>query len=126
MQDFFTNRCVEKEKNFANAREVRNLFEYAISRQASRVILVSNPTQDNLTLLKRSDVFGEDVDLGKQQYMAQKVMSDLTKEKRHGVEMEYMDVHMDEFEIPASAEELLYKNQISTVDSLIIWMAARL
>ena len=119
VREFFEERCCKKEKNFANAREVRNLFEYSISRQANRVMLIANPTQDNLTLLKRSDVSGEDVDLGKQQYMAQKIMNDLTREKRHGLEMEFMGIRMDELELPAGAEEVLYKNQIGTIKDFL-------
>ena len=69
--DYFTKKCASKQENFANAREVRNLFEYGISRQANRVMLMAVPTQDNLTLLKREDLAGENTDYGKQQYLAQ-------------------------------------------------------
>lgn len=119
VKGFFEERCLEKEANFANAREVRNLFEYALSRQANRAVLISNPTQNNLTLLKKSDVSGEEINLGKQQYMAQLVINDLTREKRHGLGMEYMDRLIDEFELPASAEDILYKKQIGTIKDLL-------
>ncbi len=75
----FTERCEADVKNFANAREVRNLFEYALSRQANRVVLINNPTKNDLTLLTLSDVFGEDLNVGKQQFMAKLVMDDMTR-----------------------------------------------
>lgn len=117
--DFFTKRVSAKEKNFANAREVRNMFEYAISRQANRVILISNPTKDNLTLLTRADVSGENIDLGKQQYMAQKVINDLTRPRRYGILDEEAEMNIDEFELPASVNAILAKNEMSKVKEIL-------
>jgi len=111
----FAERCNEKEENFANAREVRNLFEYALSRQANRVILISAPTQDDLTLLKKADVSGESMDLGKQQFMAQMVIDSLNREKRYGVPAEHMETGLDELELSAGALEILRRTQISKV-----------
>lgn len=122
VNEFFADRCAEKEKNFANAREVRNLFEYALSRQANRVILINNPTQNDLTLLTRADVSGENIDLGKQQYMAQMVMNDLTRPKRHGILVDDAEMFMDELELSASTNEVLGKNQISTVKSFLDYL----
>ena len=119
---YFEEKCSGKEKNFANARDVRNLFEYGISRQANRVMLIADPTPNNLTLLKCADVSGETIDLGKQQYIAQKIMSDLSKEKRHGLEMAYMGLYMDELELSAGAEAVLYKNQISTIKDFLDYL----
>ena len=120
--DFFKDRCEEKENNFANAREARNLFEYALSRQANRVLLIANPTQNDITLLNRADVSGENVDLGKQQYMAQLVMDDLSHEKRHGIGIEYMDICIDELEFSASIETVLYQHGINTIKELLDYL----
>ncbi len=122
VRNHFANRCNEKEENFANAREVRNLFEYALSRQANRVVLISAPTQDDLTLLTKADVSGENIDLGKQQFMAQLVIDSLNKEKRYGIAGEYMGVGMDELELSAGALEVLRKNQITKISELLDYL----
>ena len=122
VKTFFEDRCDKKEKNFANAREVRNLFEYALSRQANRVVLISNPTQNDITLLKKADVSGENVDMGKQQYMAQLVINDLSRKKRYGLGTEYMDVWMDELELSAGAEEMLSKNGIGIIKDFLDYL----
>lgn len=46
------------EKNFANAREVRNFFEKAVLQQASRLFEIANPTTEQLTSMESSDVTG--------------------------------------------------------------------
>ena len=43
-------------KNFANAREVRNMFETAIMRQADRLYEIENPTNEQLCELQLRDV----------------------------------------------------------------------
>jgi len=45
-----------RDKGFGNARFVRNLFERAVSRQASRLVGVTNPTDDQLTTLEPADL----------------------------------------------------------------------
>ena len=122
VRNHFNERCNEKEENFANAREVRNLFEYALSRQANRVVLIAAPTQDDMTLLTKADVSGEDIDLGKQQYMAQLVMDSLNKEKRYGVVLEHMGIGLDELELSAGALEVLRGSQISKVADFLDYL----
>lgn len=119
VRNHFTERCNEKGENFANAREVRNLFEYALSRQANRVVLISAPTQDDMTLLTKADVSGEDIDLGKQQYMAQLVIDSLNKEKRYGVVLEHTGIGLDELELSAGALDVLHKNQVTKVGDFL-------
>ena len=46
-----------KPDNFANAREVRNIFEKAVQRQSSRLYNNKEHTQEDLTVLKAEDVF---------------------------------------------------------------------
>lgn len=119
VKEYFEEQCSKKEKNFANAREVRNLFEYALSRQANRVILIQEPTKDTLTLLTLADVSGEDISMGKQQYMAQLVMDKLSRPKRYGIFEDDTAMYMDEFEISANAEDVLKQNGIVTVKDIL-------
>lgn len=48
---YLKNICINKGDNFANAREVRNYFEKAITRQASRLAPLGNEVDDE-TLMK--------------------------------------------------------------------------
>ncbi len=49
-----------KDDNFANAREIRNLFEEIITNQASRVAEIDDPTEEELTEIRTEDL--EDAD----------------------------------------------------------------
>lgn len=44
-----------KENNFANAHMVRNLYEGLVMNHAKRVIKLTEPTMDELSLLKEED-----------------------------------------------------------------------
>ena len=44
-----------KDKNFGNARFVRNLFEKSIQNQATRLSSISNITEEALSMLKAED-----------------------------------------------------------------------
>lgn len=57
LPDFFQAMVLTKPDNFANAREVRNIFEKAVQKQSSRLYNDKEHTQDDLTLLKAEDVF---------------------------------------------------------------------
>jgi Cdc6-like AAA superfamily ATPase len=43
-------------KGFGNGRLVRNVFEDAVARQASRVVAIDSPTDEQLVALERADV----------------------------------------------------------------------
>lgn len=45
-----------RDENFGNAREVRNVFEKAIARQADRVAEMENPTREDLMTLTEGDL----------------------------------------------------------------------
>jgi SpoVK/Ycf46/Vps4 family AAA+-type ATPase len=45
-----------RDKGFGNARLARNLFEAAVARQASRVVAITEPTDDQLVLLTADDI----------------------------------------------------------------------
>ena len=51
-KDLYENR----DENFGNAREVRNLFEKAVARQADRVALLEAPTREQLMELRPEDL----------------------------------------------------------------------
>ncbi len=117
--DYFKTKCAEKSKNFANAREVRNIFEFSLSRQANRVVMISNVTQNDLTLLTLADVSGENADFGKQQFMAKLAMFDLSKNKRYGISEEHFEIMIDELELSASTADVLATNHISSVVNIL-------
>ena len=46
----------QRDENFGNARDVRNLFEKAVARQSDRVAQMENPTKEQLMELRLEDV----------------------------------------------------------------------
>ncbi len=50
----------ERDENFGNARDVRNLFEQAVARQADRVSQLEAPTKEQLMELKPEDLKEEE------------------------------------------------------------------
>ena len=54
-----TARKIENIDNFANAREVRNLFEEIITNQARRLSTMENPSQDDMMTIVLDDLFDE-------------------------------------------------------------------
>ena len=46
----------DRGKGFGNARVVRNLFEHAVANHATRVVTVTDPTDEQLTLLVPGDI----------------------------------------------------------------------
>ena len=46
----------ERDENFGNARDVRNLFERAVARQADRVARLESPTREQLMELRAEDL----------------------------------------------------------------------
>ena len=52
LEELFANR----DENFGNARDVRNLFEKAVSRQADRVAAMESPTREQLMELLPQDL----------------------------------------------------------------------
>ena len=49
-------RRVPRDKGFGNGRTARNLFEYAVATQATRLADVAEPTNDQLTTLVADDI----------------------------------------------------------------------
>ncbi len=50
----------ERDENFGNARDVRNLFERAVSRQSDRVAALEAPGKEDLMALMKTDLEGEE------------------------------------------------------------------
>ena len=46
--DAFLLMYEQRDENFGNARDVRNIFETAVARQANRVAVMENPTREDL------------------------------------------------------------------------------
>ena len=51
----FVEKYEVRDENFANARDVRNFLEYAITKQATRLIQTINPTKEQLLTLETED-----------------------------------------------------------------------
>ena len=56
--EYFTLRCGMNLDTFANARDIRNFFEKAITNQANRLAAIESPTNGQLTTLTIDDVSG--------------------------------------------------------------------
>lgn len=52
----FAQLYEERDDNFGNARDVRNVFERAVSRQANRLSKLENPSKENLMALLPEDL----------------------------------------------------------------------
>ncbi|MBU5435707.1 AAA family ATPase [Pseudoflavonifractor sp. MSJ-37] len=59
-EEVFRTLYEERDENFGNAREVRNLFEKAVARQADRVAQLEAPTKEDLMALSAADIRGEE------------------------------------------------------------------
>ena len=56
--DFFKKRVEQKPDTFANARDVRNYLEKAITNQATRIVSIDAPKDDELTTIEACDLDG--------------------------------------------------------------------
>ena len=55
-KEYFKNRYNNRDDSFANARDVRNFMEHAISNHASRIIKNKDVTEDMLSLIEKQDL----------------------------------------------------------------------
>lgn len=124
VEEYFEKRCGENPKDFGNAREARNLFEQAMMRQANRIVLISNPGVQALTLIKREDVSGEVREFGKSEQMAKLALDNLKQKGRMGLPGELMECELDELELAARAISLLAKNDIKTLGDMVDMLEA--
>ncbi len=54
--DLFNDLYEERDENFGNARDVRNIFERGVARQSNRVADMEAPTKDDLMALSIADL----------------------------------------------------------------------
>ena len=59
LQNYYAIRLAIGEPNFANARDARNIFEKAVTRQANRLADKADCTKEELELLTLADVTGD-------------------------------------------------------------------
>ncbi len=57
-KEFFENRVEQKPDNFANARDVRNFLERAITNHASRVVNIEDASEECLSVIEEEDIKG--------------------------------------------------------------------
>ena len=56
LEELIRYREQHKDENFANARDMRNLFEIIITNQASRIASIKDPGKDVLTTIETADL----------------------------------------------------------------------
>lgn len=54
--ELFTRLYEERDENFGNARDVRNIFERGVARQSNRVAALESPTKEDLMALSVDDL----------------------------------------------------------------------
>ena len=59
VSQYLYNICDSKDKNFANAREVRNMFEIIVGNQATRLMNMDHPTAEDMITISESDIAGD-------------------------------------------------------------------
>ena len=57
---YFRELYEERDENFGNARDVRNVFERAVSRQSDRVAALEAPGKEDLMSLTLADLREDD------------------------------------------------------------------
>ncbi len=55
--DIFTKQYKERDKNFGNARTVKNILYKAISNQEERILTILEPDENDLTMISLDDVY---------------------------------------------------------------------
>ncbi len=55
-KDAFAELYAQRDENFGNARDVRNIFEQGVARQADRVAALDSPTKEQLMALTVADL----------------------------------------------------------------------
>ena len=65
MKTLLMLRKAQMPENFANAREVRNLFETIITNQARRIAVLEHPTKEEMQKITLEDLRDEEDSSGK-------------------------------------------------------------
>lgn len=61
IREMITARKLTRQENFANAREVRNLFEEIITNQARRVAKLEAPSSEDMMMITSDDLIDEEL-----------------------------------------------------------------
>lgn len=61
IRELIVQRKTEKAENFANAREIRNMFEEIITNQARRVAALPSPTHEDMMTITMEDLTDQEV-----------------------------------------------------------------
>ena len=56
MQNYFQQYYDNRDENFGNARDVRNILESIITNQSRRLFNIENPTTEQLMLITEDDL----------------------------------------------------------------------
>ena len=67
VREMIVMRKLTKSENFANAREVRNLFEEIITNQARRVAAMEHPSNDDMMRITMEDLLDTDAATAEEQ-----------------------------------------------------------
>ena len=58
-RDMFNALYQDRDENFGNARDVRNIFERSVANQANRLAAMEAPTREDLMTFLKEDIVGE-------------------------------------------------------------------
>ena len=58
-RDMFNALYQDRDENFGNARDVRNIFERSVANQANRLAAMEAPTKEDLMTFLKEDIVGE-------------------------------------------------------------------
>lgn len=57
IKKYFVELQTKKDKGFGNAREVRNIFEKIVSKQASRIVKINHLSDEDIQTITKDDVY---------------------------------------------------------------------
>ena len=55
LSKYFEQLYVNRDENFGNARDVRNIFEKVVANQANRIVAMDNPSDMDILEIKKVD-----------------------------------------------------------------------
>ena len=58
-REMFADLYRDRDENFGNARDVRNIFERSVANQANRLAVMEAPTKEDLMTFTKGDIVGE-------------------------------------------------------------------
>ena len=66
-KELFSQLYEQRDENFGNARDVRNVFEKTIARQCDRIVALEGPTREQLMELTLTDLTGGEEDAAREE-----------------------------------------------------------